>query len=403
MADQALSDMRVVDLTRYIAGPVCTKMLADYGADVIKIEQPGTGDGARNMGPFYHDEPHPEKSGLFLYLNNNKRGITLNLKSKLGKEILRELVKKADVLVENFKPGVMERLGLGYEELEKLNPSLVMTSISNFGQTGPYRDYKITELIAVGTGGPMHSTGVAEREPLKYAESVSIYHSGMFSAMSTMLAFYGSRYGGVGQRIDISIMETQAISVNHRAYGLTMYRYNGRSTPRGTRLGAAYPTGVFPCANGYIVIAATGARFSRAVKMMGNPPELMDPKWYTRTAPNDPALKEEFDAMFLGWCMDHTKQEIFELGQEAGTIVAPTNTIDETFKDPQFNDRGVFAEVEHPVIGKVKFAGRPFIMAETPWAIRRPAPLLGQHNSEVYSELGYTKGDMVMLRETGVI
>ncbi|MDO8750809.1 MAG: CoA transferase [Dehalococcoidia bacterium] len=403
MAGQALSDMRVIDLTRYIAGPVCTKFLADYGADVIKIERPGVGDGARNMGPFYHDEPHPEKSGLFLYLNNNKRGITLNLKSKLGKEIFRELVKKADVVVENFKPGVMERLGLGYEELEKLNPSLVMTSISNFGQTGPYSDYKLTELITLGMGGPMHSTGVAEREPLKYAEHISIYHSGVVSAMSTMVAFYGSRYGGVGQRIDISIMETQAGSVHHRAYGLTTYRYNGRSTPRGGILGARYPQGVYPCADGYIVISATGARLSRAVEMLGNPPELMDPKWYTREAPQDPELEEEFDGILLGWCMEHTKQEIFELGQKAGVIVAPMNTIDEAFKDPQFNDRGIFTEVEHPVMGKVQFPGRPFIMPETPWAMRRPAPLLGQHNSEVYSELGYTKEDMVMLRETGVI
>ncbi len=404
MSDQALSDMRVIDLTQYIAGPVCTKFLADYGADVIKIERPGMGDGARNMGPFYHDEPHPEKSGLFLYLNINKRGITLNLKSKLGKEIFRELVKKADAVVENFKPGVMERLGLGYQELEKLNPNLVMTSISNFGQTGPYRDYKLTELIAVGTGGPMHSTGVAEREPLKYAETVAIYQSGLFSAMSTMVAFYGSRYGGVGQHIDISIMETQAITVNHRAYGLTTYQYNGRSTPRGARLGSRYPSGVYPCANGYIVISSIGGGgLSKAVEMMGNPPELMDPKWYTPQAQLDEELRQEFDAIFLGWCMDHTKQEIFELGQAAGNIVAPMNNIDEVFKDPQFNDRGVFTEVEHPVIGKVKLAGRPFIMPETPWALRRPAPLLGQHNSEVYAELGYTKGDLVTLRETGVI
>ncbi len=404
MADQALSDMRVIDLTHYIAGPVCTKFLADYGADVIKVERPGVGDGARNMGPFYHDEPHPEKSGLFLYLNTNKRGITLNLKSKLGKEIFRELVKKADAVVENFKPGVMERLGLGYQELEELNPNLVMTSISNFGQTGPYRDYKLTELIAVGTGGPMYSTGVPEREPLKYADTISIYHAGIFSAMATAAAFYGSRNLSVGQHIDISIMETQAASVNRRAYALTTYRYNGRSNPRGVRLGSRYPHGVFPCADGYIVISSIGdAGLSKAAEMMGNPPELTDPKWHTPQAPLDEELRQEFDAIFLNWCMDHTKQEIFEMGQKLGNIIAPMNTIDEVFKDPQFNYRGVFTEVEHPVIGKVKLAGRPFVMPETPWALRRPAPLLGQHNGEVYGDLGYTPEDMVTLREVGAI
>jgi len=157
--EQALSDVKVLDLTRFVAGPYCTKLLADYGADVIKIEKPGEGDPTRRMGPFLGDDPHPDKSGLFLHLNTSKRGITLNLKSEIGKKIFRELVKGVDILVENFSPRVMPGLGLEYEALETLNPRLVMTSISNFGQSGPYRDFKASELILYGMGGAMNETG----------------------------------------------------------------------------------------------------------------------------------------------------------------------------------------------------------------------------------------------------
>ncbi|MDO8749624.1 MAG: CoA transferase [Dehalococcoidia bacterium] len=403
MPNQALSDIRVIDLTHYIAGPACTKLLADYGADVIKIERPGTGDGARSMGPFYHDEPHPEKSGLFLSLNTNKRGITLNLKSKLGKEILQELVKKADVVVENFKPGVMERLGLSYADLETINPKLVMTSISNFGQTGPYREYLLTELMAFGMGGTMHSIGHPGREPQKYGLTVSIYHSGAVAAMATMIGFYGSRYQDTGQHIDISIMETQATSVDRRFYALLTYQYTGTVTPKGASFGAGYPQGTYPCADGYFRISASGPRFPRAVELLGNPQELMDPRWYVVEAQTDPLLKEEFEAIFLGFLLQHTKAELFEMGQRAGNICAPVYTIEEVCQDPQFNGRGFFVEVEHPVTGKTKLPGRPFVMEKTPWQLRRPAPMLGQHNQEVYSELGYTQQDLVKLRETGVI
>ena len=403
MAEQALSDMRVIDLTHYITGPVSTKWLADYGADVIKIERPGVGDGARRMGPFYHDEPHPEKSGLFMYLNTNKRGITLNLRSKLGREIFKELVKGADMVVENFKPGVMERLELGYEELEKINPKLVMTSISNFGQTGPYRNYKITELMTFGMGGPMHSTGQEDMEPLKYGLTVSIYHAGVVGAMSAMVGFYGSRYKGIGQHIDISIMETQAGSIDRRMGALLTYQYAGRTSPRGAALGSRFPSTVVPCSDGYFIISAAGPRLVNAVAMMGNPPELMDPKWYTSEAQDDPQLEEEFNAYYIGFCIQHTKQELFEMGQATGNVCAPMKTMDEVLEDPQFNARGFFEEVEHPITGKVKYPGRPFVMEETPWEIRRPAPMLGQHNEEVYLELGYTREDIVSLRETGVI
>src|SRR5687768_15394925 len=169
MGESALADLRVLDLTHYIAGPYCTKLLADYGADVIKIERPDSGDPARRYGPFPHDEPHPEKSALFLHLNTNKRGITLDLKTSAGKAMFVELVRKVDVLVENFQPRVMPSLGFSHEQLVRVNPRLVMTSISNFGQTGPYRDYKAQDILMYAMGGPMHQTGAPHREPVKMA------------------------------------------------------------------------------------------------------------------------------------------------------------------------------------------------------------------------------------------
>lgn len=196
--EMALSDIKVLDLTWYIAGPYCTKLLADYGAEVIKIEKPGCGDPARRMPPFFKDDPDPEKSGLFLHLNTNKRSITLNLKTEAGKDIFKKLVKKADIVVENFSPRVMSSLGLSYAELEKINPMIVMTSISNFGQAGPYRDFKASELVLSAMGSAMRSCGQPDREPLKLYGNVLQYQSGAVSAVATMGTLFGARTMGEG-------------------------------------------------------------------------------------------------------------------------------------------------------------------------------------------------------------
>jgi crotonobetainyl-CoA:carnitine CoA-transferase CaiB-like acyl-CoA transferase len=405
MTEQALSDMKVIDLTQNIEGPVCTKRLADFGADVIKIEPPGTGDGARNTGPFYKDEPHPEKSGLFLYLNTNKRGITLDLETGPGRDIFLELVKRADVVVENFKPSVKERLGLSYEELEMVNPRLVMTSITPFGQTGPYRDYEMTELMAFGMGGPMYHKGKADREPVKYGATPTLYHAGAVAAMATAVAFYGMRRHGTGDYIDVSIMDTQLGTMDGRASALMQYQFSGRMAHRGAPMGvgpAGTGSGMFPCADGYVHFYG-GLRLERQTRMMGDPPELADPKFYNPETQGDPLVREEYEAYFLSWLVNHTKQEIFELGQEATNVCAPMNTIDEVLVDPQASVRGLFVEVDHPMTGTVKYPGRPFIMEETPWVLRRPAPLLGQHNAEVLEELGYGPEELVTLRQSGII
>ena len=248
--EQAFTDVRVVDLTHYVAGPYCTKLLADYGAEVVKVERPGTGDGARRMFPFWGDDPHPEKSGLFLHLNTNKKGVTLDLKTPTGVEILKQLVKDADILVENFEPRVMPGLGLDYDTLATVNPRLVMTSISNFGQTGPYRDLKAGELVIFGMGPHMFVEGEPEREPLKYPGYKAQYMAGTNAAVAAMAALFGSSASGQGQHVDVSIMESLC-GPPEGAAALMSYAFSGRDPERpGYRRAGGSPWGVYRCKDG---------------------------------------------------------------------------------------------------------------------------------------------------------
>ena len=402
MPDQPLSDVKVLDLTWYIAGPYCTKLLADYGADVIKVERPGTGDPARRMGPFLGDDPNPEKSGLFLHLNTNKRGITLNLKTNTGKKILKELVKDADILMENFSPRVMPSLGLAYEELEKINPRLVMTSISNFGQTGPYRDFKASDLILYGMGGSMYCNGVPERYPLKKGGTVTPYQGGNHAAAATMVAFIGSRLQGTGQQVDISLFETQAGSIDRRMSNLVGYIYNKEVTPRLGPQGLGFPYGAYPCKDGYFDVAGGLSFWPRIPRMLGMPELLHDPRFSTGEGQARAGSREEFDAIFLPWVMQRTKKECVEAGQAGGALCGPVSSMRDLLGDFHWKAREFWVDIEHPVAGKLTYPGAPIRM-ETPFRIRRPAPLLGQHNEEVYAALGYSKDDLVKLRERGVV
>ncbi|TET75998.1 MAG: CoA transferase [Dehalococcoidia bacterium] len=401
MAEQPLSDVQILDLTWYISGPNCTKLFADYGADVIKVEKPGEGDPARRMGPFFKDDPHPEKSGLFLHLNTNKRSITLNLKSATGKRILKDLVKDADILVENFSPHVMPSLGLDYETLEKINPKLVMTSISNFGQTGPYRDFRASELIIYGMGGAMCSTGVGDCEPVKKGMNVIQYQGGTTAAAATMIALYAASAQGIGQHVDISLMETQMAAIDRRMSELLAYEYNKELTPRMDIAGLLqYPYGIFPCSDGYVDVAGGFMFLNRIERVLKVP--LMET--YGGMNQFDVERREEFfSTIWYPWVMERTRREIVEACQAERVFSAPINTTEDLLNEPQFQERGFWVEVDHPVVGKVTYPGRPALSAELPWMIRRPAPLLGEHNEEVYTPLGYAKEDLVKLREGGII
>jgi crotonobetainyl-CoA:carnitine CoA-transferase CaiB-like acyl-CoA transferase len=401
MVEQPLSDVRILDLTWYISGPNCTKLFADYGADVIKVERPDRGDPARSMGPFYEDDPHPEKSGFFLYLNTNKRSITLNLKSETGKRILKDLVEDADILVENFSPHVMPSLGLDYKTLEKSNPRLVMTSISNFGQTGPYRDFKASELIIYGMGGAMCSMGVGDCEPVKKGMNVVQYQGGTMAATATMIAFYAARAQGTGQHIDVSLMETQMGAIDRRMSELLAYEYNGELTPRMDIAGLLqYPYGIFPCADGYVDVAGGFMFLNRIERVLAMP--LMET--YGGANQFNVERREEFlSNTWYPWIMERTRREIVEACQGARVMSAPINTTADLLREPQFQERGFWAEADHPVVGRLTYPGKPAISTELPWKIRRPAPLLGEHNEEVYASLGYTRQDLTKLREGGII
>lgn len=403
MVGGALSHIKVLDFTTHVAGPYCTKLLADYGADVIKVERPGVGDSARGMGPFPGDIPHPEKSGLFLHLNTNKRSITLDLKSSAGKKIAMGLSMDADLIVENFRPGVMGRLGLGLEALQALNPKLVMTSISNFGQSGPYRDYKSSDLLVYGMGGEMNSTGLDDREPIKLGANIVLYQAGSVAAVGSAGALFLSQDDGTGQLVDVSIMETQVGSIDRRMSALIAYQYTGENSVRAPLGASGYPIGVYPCKDGYLEVTGGLIYFPRVVQMLGDPPELLHPRWYQPESQTDPELKGEFEAHFLSWTLQRGKREAWRIAQESGVLSGPLNTMEDLSNDKHFNARGAFAQVDHPATGSLKYPGRPFVMSESPWDVRRPAPLLGQHNQEILEELGYGSSDVARLRTQGVI
>ena len=403
MFEQALSSVRVLDLTWYIAGPYCTKLLADYGADVIKIEKPGEGDPARKMAPFLQDDPHPEKSGLFLYLNTNKRGITLNLKSPTGKKIFKELAKDADILVESFRPGTMERLGFSFQELEKVNPKLVMTSISNFGQSGPYRDFKSSDLITFAMGGAMNSTGTQDRPPVGVTRNIKMYEAGWLAAIATTAACYSAQKANLGDHIDVSLMETQLGSTDRRDTHLLSYAYTGFTTPREDLTTARWTvvsSGYLRCKDGWVLVICPPVMWPKMCRALGRPELMDDPRFQNLY---DLTYASDIDGILAEWLSTRTKQQATEEMQAAGVAVTPINTPEDVVKDPHLNARGFWVKIDHPVVGEVTYPGAPMDMSEGGFQVRMPAPLLGQHNVEVYGKLGYSRQDLVRLRAAGVI
>jgi crotonobetainyl-CoA:carnitine CoA-transferase CaiB-like acyl-CoA transferase len=313
------------------------------------------------------------------------------------------MVKDVDIVVENFSPGVMENLGLSYKTLEKINPALVMTSISNFGQTGPYRDYKASELIMNGYHA-MQYLGNPEREPQTLSGYLTQYQTGVAAASVSMAAFLGARYKGIGQHVDISIMESMLHSCDRKITYFAAYSYAGLISQR-EPIGAIGlgPLGAYQCKDGYvqasIVTPKHWAKFCGLLESVygDNIVERFPSAWELEK-------KEEFYAVCIPFFLEHTKSEIHVMAREAGIAIAPMNTTEDVVNDPHLNERGFFIEVDHPVAGKIVQTGAPFKMSETPWQIRRPAPLLGQNNEEVYGQmLEYTKEDLLRLAEMGII
>ena len=399
MAATALEGVRVLDLGLGISAPYCARLLADYGADVVKIEPPTEGDPARRMGPFPEDVPHPEKSGLYLHLNMNKRGVSLDIESSDGATILKELVRRADVLVENFPPTFLQSHGLGYEDLHELNPRLVMVSIAPFGQTGPYRDYLATEMGVFAMSGRMYTHGLPDREPIRYTPDTSWFQAGATAAVPAMAALLMAQVTGSGEHVDVSAMEAMAGNVDNRPL---YYGYSGLKSERGNWPGG-YPQGAYPCSDGYMVFGVGFDRFfGRLCRAMGMEELGDDPRFATLQARM--ANLDEFEPIFLGWMLQRTRKEVFAACQDAKVLCSPILRPGEIMEDPQLVARGYFREMEHPEAGTLTYPGPPFNVTGSRGAPWLPAPLLGQHNTDVYcDELGYSRDDLIQLRYAGVI
>jgi crotonobetainyl-CoA:carnitine CoA-transferase CaiB-like acyl-CoA transferase len=398
VSDRPLSGLKVLDFTHYVAGPACTRMLAGWGADVVKIERPGVGDGARRLGPFPGDEPDPEMSGLFLYLNMAKRSLTLDLRSATGQKIARDLAADVDVVVENFRPGVMDAFGLGYEALAQINPRLVYTSISNFGQTGPYRDFEATELELYALSGAMATIGDPAREPIKKGGYLTQYTAGGHAFLTSMAALWSRERTGQGQHIDVAISECMATIVAGQTKKLV---YGGKMA--GREVGhqhSDYPYGVLPCKDGYVSMGARPPSTWPIIADIIGAPQLAQERFLTRRGRAKHAA--EIEPVLTAWLADRAKDEIFHLGQRRRVALGYVATAKDLLESEQLAGRGFFAEVEHPRAGTWRYPAAPYQLSESAWTAER-APLLGEHNDEVLGQLGYDKAALVKLRQQGVI
>ncbi|MDE2688054.1 MAG: CoA transferase [Chloroflexota bacterium] len=395
-----LDGLKVLDLTHYVAGPYATRLMAAQGADVVKVERPGVGDPSRRIGPFPDDVPHREKSALYLYLNTGKKSITLDLKHGASKPILRHLLQWADVLVENFRPGVMQRLGLDYDTVSDINPRIVMTSVSNFGQTGPYRDYGAREINLYAMGGLMYITGDAEREPLGMAARLAQYGAGQNAFAGTLGALLHRDISGIGQHVDVAISEYLATILEN---ALSQYSYTGSNFRRtGNRGYGRAAWGPYPCRDGYVgVIAGPDHNWPEMSELMGIA-ELAADRFGDRAGRGENA--DELDALMLPWLMSHDRHDIFERAQRRGLAFAYVATPQDILSWEHLRERSFFAQVEHANAVTVEHPTLPWLVDGERSANTTAAPTLGQHNGVVYMDmLGYSKPELVRLRGMGAV
>ncbi len=404
MNKQALAGVKVLECAQFVAGPYCAKLLADLGAEVIKIEPPGAGDRSRKQGPYPDDLPHTEKSALFLYLNTNKLSITLDIETSTGKEIFKKLVKDVDILVEDNYPQRMIELGFDYETLQKINPRLVMTSITPYGQSGTHAEYKAYPLNLVHAGMLGYLTPWVsrwpDREPLQPGGFLGEYGAGLSAATATLAALYVQRMTGEGQHIDVSKQE--AILALNRV-NVPQYPNDGQSDTRFVNLSGLLGD-IVPCKDGHIVFQINETHHWKGfVQLIGNPEWARDPV-YLDGAERGRRFQIEIRPRVIEWAKEYTKEELYHKGQAANCPFAVVNSAEDVVKSEHSKSREFFVDVDHPAAGRIKHPGAPFIMSETPWQIRSPAPLLGQHNQQVYCDrLGYDNHDLLTMKKAGII
>ncbi len=391
-----LKGIRVLDLTRILAGPYAAMILRDLGAEVIKIEQPVVGDEARGIGPFKNDF-----SLYFMSINRGKKSLTLNLKSQLGKEIFVDLVKQSDVLVENFRPGAMKRLGLDYETLKKHRPSLLYAACSGFGQTGPYAGRGAYDMIIQGMGGIISITGEPDRPPVRVGTSISDLTAALFTAIGILSALRHRDQTGEGQLIDVGMLDCQVAILEN---ALVRYLSTGEvPQPLGRRHPTITPFEAFESADGYVVIAMGNNVLWKKFCDHVNQPELVDDERFCTNALRTEHHDELFPILAEIMRQRSTDQWVTAL-EEIGVPCGPVNTVDKVATDPQVLAREMIVEVEHEVTGTVGIPGIPIKLSETPGRVDAPAPNLGEHTEEILTGLlGLGSDEVDRLKQQGVV
>jgi len=395
---KALEGIRILDFTRMYGGPLGTMILAELGAEVIKVEVPGGGDAIRTTAPLTEGQ----ESYRFVSLNRGKRGITLNLQSEEGQRIFKELVGKCDILVENFTPGVMEDLGLGYAQLKPYNPRLIYSSISGFGNTGPYSTRVAFDTIIQAMGGIISVTGFPDSPPTKVGPAIADFMGGIFSSIAILAALQHRNRTNEGQFIDLSMQD--CIWYITAIQFLPLYILTGKEPPRlGNRQIEVTPFNIYKAKDGYIVIGiVTVAQWNRLLEVMGRE-DLKDVPEYASQATRI-EYAEKIEAMVEAWTKERTVDEMLKILGAADLACSPVPTFGQVAEDPQLASRNMQVEVEQLISGKLKVPGSVFKMSQTPGDPTEPAPFLGQHNVEVYSKLlGYDHAKIDRLQREGII
>ena len=395
---KALEGIRIIDMTHNQAGPACTQILAWLGADVIKLEEPGKGDVARtNM------RDQDSDSLFFLILNANKQSLTLNLKTEEGKELFKKVIETADVLVENFSPGALDRLGLGYKVLSKINKRLIYATIKGFGTYGPYSEFKSFEPIAQAMGGAMCATGFPENPPTYVWPAIGDSGTGMHMAIGILAALQQRNSSGKGQEVEVSMQDSVAniMRISLRDH----QRLGGVQERTGNQLGKNVPGSTYPCApggrNDYIYIFAQQQMWKAFANAIGRPDIIEDPRYATPESRWD--NRETLNAIIEGWTRQKTKYEAMRILGDAGVPSGACQDTGEILEDPHLKEREMIIDIDYPPRGKYKTVGCPIKLSDSPAEIKRP-PTLGEHTEDLLAKLcGVTPEDFTKLREKGAI
>jgi len=391
-----LDDMFVVDLSRILSGPVCTMLLADMGAQVIKVEPPPWGDDSRKWGP-------PFVGGMSTYfqsVNRNKKSLGLNLQSEAGRQILWKLIERADILIENFKPGVLDRLGFGYEAVSKRRPEIVYCSISGFGQTGPYRTRPGYDVVAQGESGLMDLTGFPDGPPAKVGTSISDIVTGMYATQGILLALLARVRSHKGQWVDVSLLDSTVATLTYQAQS---YLSTGRTPSRmGTRHPSIVPYECFRVRDGYVNIGVTNQKQWMSFCTELDLTDVQDDPRFSSTDSrlnNYSELKPILDRVLEKF----TRSEVLRKMSNAAIPAGPVNTVAEIMEDPQIDAREMIRDLTHPEYGPIRVLGLPIKLSETPGIVEGPPPVFGEHNRYVLEMLGYSEAAIADLAKDGTL